>query len=114
MSDNSDKALPKRWQKSDKAIRALQWAFDLNQTIQKVVRIKAAEQAISPSDCLRKILQLEVRSKQVRPRLTLSLNEDDIKLLAERYAICPDDITQIKAKAAAEIIHHVEENNDLT
>lgn len=104
--------LPERWKVSEKAIRATQWAFDLDNDLQKVIRIEAAEQAVSPSDRLRQILNLDVRSRQTRPRLTLSLNDNDMKILADRYDLDHDDAVGIKINAANEITQHIEQRNE--
>ena len=111
--DHRGRSLPSKWQSAEKALRATQWAFDLGNTIQQYIRIEAAKNNVTPSDCIRSILKLDVRSKKTRPRLTLSLNEQDLELLAIRYGLNMEESVLIKARAAEEIIDHVNKaNND--
>ena len=100
---NGSDALPSRWQGSLDALKAIQVAFDLTADIQRNIRKKAVDQDISPSDMLRKILDLPVKSRRVRPRLTMSLTPEDQKMMAERYNLDPSDTHAIRQQAAAEL-----------
>lgn len=85
-----------RWASSDDAIRAVQVAFDVEMQVIEAVRYAAWENQLSPSDQIRKILDLPCVSKQVRPRLTVTLNEADYALLAERFKLPVEDKRAIK------------------
>ncbi len=94
---------PQRWQNEKKAIRATQVAFDISTEAQKRLKMTAIQNDLSPSDQMRKILGLPSK-KPVRPRLTISLSEDDYQILAEHYGLDADDRLAIKEQAAKEII----------
>ena len=100
------KALPKKWQASDKALRAVQVAFYVDEKIQTKIRQDACLQGMSPSDLIRQITQLPVSAPPKRPRLTASLNSDDYKLLAARYDLNPEDTLEIKRHVMQELIDY--------
>lgn len=102
MSDKK-KPKPKRWSESDKAIRATQVAFDVENEIIDTIKIKACEQGVTASDMIRLILGLEVTAKRVRPRLTMSLKEQDYKELANKYGLMASERLAIKARIIEEI-----------
>ena len=113
MSDNSqsskkppNKALTKKqkWEKEKSAIRATQLAFDLSAQVQKNIKKQAIDADYTPSDMIRNILGLEVKSKKTRQRLTFYLNDEELSLLAKRYNIAVDDKIAIKQKVAEELI----------
>ncbi|MBI1889721.1 MAG: hypothetical protein HYS18_03670 [Burkholderiales bacterium] len=93
-----------RWSSSDAALRAVQVAFDVEMQVIEAVRYAALANQLSPSDQIRKILGLPVTSKPVRPRLTVTLNDDDYVLLAKRFGIDVDDKRQIKETLHQELI----------
>lgn len=97
---------PQRWQNEKKAIRATQVAFDISTEAQKRLKMTAIQNDLSPSDQMRKILGLPSK-KPVRPRLTISLSEDDYQILAKHYDLEVVDKLTIKEKAAKEIIDFV-------
>ena len=97
------KEVPKSWTRSDKSIRAVQVIFELEQAPSRALRIKAIEQDISPSDYIRDIVGLP-RKKPVRPRLSISLSEDDYKILAKRYKLKTDQKGEIRQSIKEEII----------
>lgn len=98
-----DKKRPKSWTRSDKSIRAVQVIFELEQAVSRALRIKAIELDLSPSDYIRDIVGLP-RKKPVRPRLSISLSEQDYEILADRYALKPDEKDQIRALIKDELI----------
>ncbi|MEJ2407144.1 MAG: hypothetical protein P8171_23250 [Candidatus Thiodiazotropha sp.] len=98
-----EKAKPKRWSESDKAIRATQVAFDVDNEIIDTVKTQACHKGVTPSDMIRLILGLEVTAKRVRPRLTMSLKEQDYQELADKYGLNPEERLAIKAKIIEEI-----------
>ena len=98
--------LPKKWQASDKAMRAIQVAFYVDEQVQNKIRQDACMQGISPSDMIRQITSLPVSSPPKRPRLTASLNAEDYRLLAERYNLHPEDTLEIKRRVMQELIEY--------
>ena len=97
------KKLPKSWSGSEKSIRAVQVIFELEQAESRALRIKAIEKDLSPSDYIRDIIGLP-RKKPVRPRLSISLNEEDYKILAKRYKLKADDKNEIRVRIKQELI----------
>ena len=100
------KELPKKWQASNKALRAVQVAFYVDEKIQIKIRQDACLQGMSPSDLIRQITQLPVSAPPKRPRLTASLNADDYKLLAVRYNLSAEDTLEIKRCVMQELIEY--------
>jgi hypothetical protein len=97
------KKVPQSWEKSNKSIRAVQVVFELEQPESQALRIKAIEQGLSPSDYIRDIIGLP-RKKPVRPRLSVSLSEEDYMILAKRYNLKPDEKDLIRATIKEELI----------
>jgi hypothetical protein len=93
-----------KWEKQKPAIRATQLAFDLSAQVQKNLKKKAIDADFTPSDMIRNILGLEVKSKKTRQRLTFYLNDEELASLAQRYDIAADDKITIKQKVAEELI----------
>ncbi|KAF0813882.1 hypothetical protein IGB42_01561 [Andreprevotia sp. IGB-42] len=96
--------LPERWQRSDPAIRAVQVAFDVEDEVLQVVRRAAFEQNISNSDQIRHVLGLPVSGRPKRPRLTVTLSDDDYRILAGRYGLAETQRLEIKEQALAALI----------
>ena len=101
------KKIPKTWAKSDKSIRAVQVIFELEQAQSRALRISAIKQDLSPSDYIRDIVGLP-RKKPVRPRLSISLSEEDYKILAKRYKLKPDEKDKIRERIKEELIETAE------
>jgi len=97
--------LPKRWRDEKKASRSVQIAFDTSEQICRTIRVAAAENNLTPSDMIRKIVGLAHHRRPVRPRLSLSLNEDDYLRLAKHYGLDPDNRQAIKAQVMADLLH---------
>jgi len=93
-----------KWEKQKPAIRATQLAFDLSSQVQKTIKKKAIDADFTPSDMIRNILGLKVKSKKTRQRLTFYLNDEELAALAQRYGIEADDKITIKQKVAEELI----------
>ena len=74
----------------------MQVVFELEQPESQALRIKAIEQGLSPSDYIREIIGLP-RKKPVRPRLSVSLSQEDYQILAKRYHLKPDEKDLIRA-----------------
>jgi len=95
---------PNKWN-ANKA-KPIQVAFELEQEIATKIRIEAAKNNITPSDQIRKIIGLEY-SKPKRPRLTISLTDEDYKTLGKKYNISADDKLEIKKKVLEDIIKDI-------
>lgn len=95
--------LPNNWKKSDKSIRAIQLAFEFSKTVAEVIRNQANKQGLSSSDQIRSIIGLQPKVPK-RPRLTVSLSEQDYEILANRYQLPLDDKAGIRQAIADELI----------
>lgn len=93
-----------RWQKEQSAIKAIQVAFDISAEAQKIIKQEALANNLNPPDQIRKILGLSYNKKPVRPRLTVTLKDDDFVILGQRYGIDPKDQTAIREKVAEELL----------
>ncbi|ARU54278.1 MAG: hypothetical protein MI864_10115 [Pseudomonadales bacterium] len=103
-----------RWEKEKTAAKATQVAFSVSEDVQIAVREEALHHHLTPSDQIRRILGLPYSGKPVRPRLTVSLHEDDFALLAEQFDLPPSDHLAIKKKAAEAIIEYVKHKRTST
>ena len=88
--------LPEKWQSSQKAMKAVQVAFDMDEKIQYKIRKAALDNNLSPSEQIRDILGLTINKRPKRPRLTVSLNSQDYIELAEKYGLEPEQQLEIK------------------
>jgi hypothetical protein len=95
---------PARWKGSDDALKAVQVAFDVEQVVMEAVRAAAFHNDVSPSDQIRRLLQLPTSERPKRPRLTVTLSADDYELLARRYGMSDADRLSIKEKVTQELI----------
>ncbi|WP_105166685.1 hypothetical protein [Pseudoalteromonas sp. T1lg23B] len=95
-----------KWQRQEQAVRATQMAFDLSSEVQKSIKKQAIDQELTPSDMIRKILNLEVKSKKTRQRLSFNLSNEEITLLAERFGVDADDKRAVKQRVAELLIAH--------
>ncbi|MFZ5602879.1 MAG: hypothetical protein ACOY7J_10525 [Pseudomonadota bacterium] len=93
-----------RWQQEQNAIRAVQVAFDISAEAQKVIKQEALSNNLNPPDQIRKILGLSYNKKPVRPRLTVTLKDEDFEVLAARYGLDPKDQAAIKEKVVEELV----------
>ena len=103
------KKLPDKWQEERKAIRATQIAFDVGEKIQYIIRKEALEKGINPPDRIRQILGLKVSRKPKRLRLSISLTNEDMQILAKEFGLDADDSLEIKHRAAQLLIQHAEQ-----
>ncbi len=78
-------------------------AFDTSQELATAVRLEAIRRGLSASDMIREIVGLPVSGRPVRPRLTVSLGDEDFARLARRYGIDPDDRLAIKRRVMEEL-----------
>lgn len=93
-----------RWQQEQNAIKAVQVAFDISAEAQKVIKQEALTNNLNPPDQIRKILGLSYNKKPVRPRLTVTLKDEDFAVLAARYGLDPKDQASIKEKVVEELV----------
>ncbi|GIU05999.1 MULTISPECIES: hypothetical protein [unclassified Shewanella] len=96
--------LPAQWQQNQKAAKATQIAFDLDEKFQYAIRKAALDAGVSPSDQIREILGLTVTKRPKRPRLTVSLSANDYQLLAEKYQLSPEQQLEIKKHVLDDLI----------
>lgn len=96
--------LPTSWRSAQPALRAVQIAFDVSESVLQAVRAAAYAANLSNSDQVRVVLDLPLLRQAKRPRLTVSLSEDDYRLLGERYGLKPDDHLAIKERIAATLV----------
>jgi len=73
------------WSREEQAVQAVQMAFDLSNDIQ------------------RKVLHLPYRKGRARPRLTVTLKDEDFELLARKYELDPQDRAAIRQRVAEEL-----------
>lgn len=92
----NNRVLPEKWQSSQKAMKAVQVAFDMDEKIQYTIRKAALDNNLSPSEQIRDILGLTVNKRPKRPRLTVSFNAQDYVELAEKYGLQPEQQLEIK------------------
>lgn len=100
-----------KWQKERQAARAVQIAFDLGHEVSYLIRTEALERGINPPDRIRQILGLPVSSKPIRPRLSISLTEEDFAQLAAEFGVDPSDKLKIRQIAAEKLLEHLESHN---
>ncbi|MCG7537682.1 hypothetical protein [Pseudoalteromonas sp. OOF1S-7] len=94
-----------KWQRQERALRATQMAFDLTTEVQKSLKKQAIDEELTPSDMIRKILDLEVKSKKTRQRLSFNLTDEEIALLAQRFGVDPSDKRAVKQQVASLLIN---------
>jgi len=97
------KKISKKWTGSDKSIKAIQVVFELESEQSKSIRIDAIKKDLSPSDYIRQIVGLPGK-KPIRPRLSVSLSDEDYAILGKRYNIKPDKKDEIRQKMKDELI----------
>lgn len=97
MSDKKD------WPEEVRALKAVQVAFDMSSDIQRAFRVAAAMQDLNTSSMVRKVLQLPYRKKRIRPRLTVTLHDEDFEQLAVRYGLPANDRAAIRQRVSEEL-----------
>ncbi len=104
-----ERQLPEKWQASQKALKAVQVAFDMDEKIQYQIRKAALDNNLSPSDQIRHILGLTVHKRPKRPRLTVSLNAGDYRELAQKYGLEAEQQLEIKKQVIADLVKFSDE-----
>ncbi|BAJ00506.1 hypothetical protein [Shewanella violacea] len=103
-------SLPEQWLQNQKAAKATQVAFDLDEKFQYSIRKAALDSGFSPSDQIRTILGLSVTKRPKRPRLTVSLSPEDYVQLAKMYDLSPESQLEIKKRVLDDLIHFSDKN----
>lgn len=96
-----------KWQKERQAVKAVQVAFDLGHEVSYLIRTEALQRGINPPDRIREILGLPVSPKPIRPRLSISLSEEDFAQLAAEFGIEVSDKLKIRQMAAEKLLAHL-------
>lgn len=92
------------------AVKATQVAFQLEQHVAKIIHNLAVSGGLTTSSQIRKILGLSY-SPPKRPRLTVSLSEEDYKILAAKYSLNPENTMEIKREIMRELIKVARSNS---
>ncbi|MFC1749025.1 hypothetical protein ACFL2V_09495 [Pseudomonadota bacterium] len=97
--------MPKKatWKKQEKAIKATQIAFELEQQVAAHIQQMAVKEGLTSSNQIRKLIGLSY-SPPKRPRLTVSLSPDDYEMLGKKYKTDPSDTLAIKRKIMEELL----------
>lgn len=101
--NKADKA---KWASSNKALKAVQVAFDMDEKLQYVIRKDALDANLSPPEQIRKILDLPLSKRPKRPRLTVSLSAEDYVLLGQKYGLSPEEQLEIKKLVMDELVDY--------
>jgi len=102
--------LPKRFRSSDKQIKKMQLAFEFGSKIEKGLKLEALNNSLSPTAQLRKILSLP-GVVPVKPRLSVTLSDEDLNILAERYHIDPNDRAFMRLNISREVESYFDNDN---
>lgn len=82
--------------------KAIQISFDLDCETMNKIRLKSLESGLTPQDQIRTLLNLSTNKPQ-RPRIGISITEEEISVLAEKYGIKPGDRLALKKCIQSEI-----------
>lgn len=107
------KKILQKWEQEKKAVKATQVAFDVGEKIQYVIRKEALDRDLNPSDRIRELLGLKISRKPKRLRLSISLNEADMKFLAQKFGVEEDNKLEIKKRAAELLIEHASKSDEV-
>ncbi len=93
----------KKWGSQKKAIKATQIAFEVERKVAKKIHYLAADDGITPSSQIRKLIGLDYTPPK-RPRLTVSLSDEDYKILGTRYDLPATERLEIKRRMMQELM----------
>ncbi len=93
-----------KWDKQAQAAKATQVAFDVSESVHNYIQFQSVENQLKPSDYIRKVLGLSFKSKKVRPRLTVTLSDEDYQELGTMFGIDADDRIAIKHAVTKRLI----------
>ena len=102
-----------KWNREKQAVKAVQVAFDLEQELSHRIRFEALERGINPSDRIREILGLPINTKPIRPRLSISLTQEDFRLLARQFKVASNEQLKIRHIAAEVLLGRLGETPSL-
>lgn len=97
------KKIGNKFGKISEAVKATQIAFEIEYQVSLRIKELAAREGLTTSDQIRKIIGLPY-SHPKRPRLTVSLNDEDYKILAKKYDMDVLDLLGIKYKIMEELL----------
>ncbi len=97
-----------QWNKSEKTLRTVQLVFEFSQKVSDHIRMQANQNSLSASNQIRTILGLEIKQSR-RPRLSVSLSEQDYQQLAVRYQLDVHDKWAIRQAIADELIEYTDD-----
>ena len=97
-----------RFQAERRALRKIQVHFEFQQSLMRKVRLAAAEENLSYSDFVRKLVGLPYAKIQ-RPRISLSFGEQDLERLAARYGEFEAGPGALKRRVMEEVEAHFED-----
>ena len=87
-----------KWGLEKAALKKIQLHFSFQAARNDQIQHDAIDHGIKPSDMIRKIVGLPFKKIQ-RPRIGLSLDDTDLKFLAEKYGLNPNDEAEIKTQS---------------
>lgn len=90
------------WDQDKKVVKATQVAFELEQRVARYIHTTAAQEGLTPSSQIRKLIGLSY-SPPKRPRLSVSLTPEDYHILAKKYNLTADDTIEIKRRVMEEL-----------
>ncbi len=90
------------WDKNNKAIKANQMAFEFEKGVVEKIQKTALKAGLTTSNQIRKLIGLSY-SPPKRPRLTISLSEEDCAYLGEKYNVDPKNYLDIKRQIIQEL-----------
>lgn len=101
-----------KWVKESEKIRTVQLAFDFGRDVDTALRLIAARRHVSPSAIIRERLGLPIAAPS-RKRISVSVNENELAELGNRYKIDPKDRAQIKKRISDLITAELESDDDI-
>jgi hypothetical protein len=91
-----------KWSGEKAALKKIQLHFSFQLARNNQVQHDAIDQEIKPSDMIRKIVGLPFKKIQ-RPRIGLSLDNNDLQFLAKKYGVRPDEEAEIKRRVTEDV-----------
>jgi hypothetical protein len=96
-----------KWGKN-KAVKATQIAFELEKKVVRQIHQLALAEGLTTSSQIRKLINLPY-SPPKRPRLTVSLSQEDYDFLGKRYNVDASDTLEIKRMIMRQLIEELGE-----
>lgn len=111
MASTENKKTIGKWNEQKAALKKIQITFELMQSVDREIRIEAATAGESPSNIIRKVLGLEA-NPPIRPRLGVSLSQDEIENLAKKYDVDPSDRKHLVRRATEAVQLHYKNKSE--